>query len=298
MGREMRDDLAAATLKAYNSDRRVVEMWLIENGYSSEIDHKNLLSYLKAHRLQLAPSTLTRRAFALASIMKSEEQKTPVGPDVRAFLCGIKRQTTWNSLAAIPLVLDDLVKILKVIPCDTLIGIRDRALLSVGWFGAFRRSEIVSLEMRDVRFEKEGIVIIIRRSKTHRQSRDVAVPFQADEVCPVAALTAWIRASQSGREGFLFRGFRYRTLTKNPLTGASVGKILKKWTKEAGIDVNFSAHSLRSGYITEAAMSGQSVWAIMKVSRHSSPRGVQVYIRDRSPWVHNPSLHLTDRLKK
>jgi integrase len=83
------------------------------------------------------------------------------------------------------------------IPGD-LRGLRDRTLLLVGWAAALRRSELVALEVADMSFEPEGVVLTIRRSKTDREGAGatVAVPFGAEEAtCPVGALRRWLETA-------------------------------------------------------------------------------------------------------
>ena len=65
-------------------------------------------------------------------------------------------------------------------------GIRDRALILIGFAGAFRRSELVSLEHDDVAFVKEGLTLMIRRSKTDQlgEGRKIAIPFARSHACP------------------------------------------------------------------------------------------------------------------
>lgn len=84
---------------------------------------------------------------------------------------------------------------------DTLIGKRDQALLLVGFAGAFRRSELVSLNHADVAFTLEGVTITLRRSKTDQegQGRKVGLPYGSRlETCPVRALRAWLDVSNYG----------------------------------------------------------------------------------------------------
>ena len=77
---------------------------------------------------------------------------------------------------------------------DTLIGVRDRALLLVGYAGAFRRSELVALDVEDLVETDEGLVVTIRRSKTDQESagRELGLPYGSQLVtCPVRAVRRW-----------------------------------------------------------------------------------------------------------
>src|SRR5687768_2810989 len=89
-----------------------------------------------------------------------------------------------------PVLVDELKAMVDALP-GTLIGLRDRALLLVGFAGAFRRSELVSLDWHDIEFQKEGLTITLRRSKTDQegQGRKVGIPYgRQSSHCPVRAL--------------------------------------------------------------------------------------------------------------
>ena len=79
-----------------------------------------------------------------------------------------------------------------------MLGVRDRALLLVGFAGAFRRSELVSLNVRDLKFTNDGLTVTLRRSKTDQEGsgRKVGIPYgSSPETCPVRSLRAWLEAS-------------------------------------------------------------------------------------------------------
>lgn len=283
-------ELAPSTVLAYRSDLRSFESWAVESGYSIDITTDNLLAYLDFNRDKWAATTLQRRAFALASIAQQRGLPNPVTAKVLALLSAIQRRSKPVS-ASRPLLLSELKKILAVIPA-TAQGYRDKCLLVIGWWGAMRRSEIVALYCSDVREDEKGLVVTIRRSKTTKRARNIALPKQQPaSVCPFIQLINWKKQAGLRREGYLFRAYRGKQLTLQPLTGGTVGRLLKKWAEVAGLETDFSAHSLRSGYITETAMQGIPVYAIQQVSRHASARGVEMYIRP-GMWEHNPSIGL------
>src|SRR5690349_24485037 len=80
------------------------------------------------------------------------------------------------------------------LPASTL-GVRDRALLLLGFAGAFRRSELVGLDIGDVRQTADGLVVTIRRSKTDQEGagREVGIPYgSTPATCPVRAVRGWL----------------------------------------------------------------------------------------------------------
>lgn len=76
-------------------------------------------------------------------------------------------------------------------------GSRDKALLLIGFAGAFRRSELVSLTVGDIEQAKQGMIVQLRFSKTDQEGRGrkVAIPFARGAVCPVLALQHWLEVA-------------------------------------------------------------------------------------------------------
>src|SRR2546426_855931 len=82
--------------------------------------------------------------------------------------------------------------------CTPLQGIRDRAILLVGFAGAFRRSELAGMTLDDIQFTNDGLVITLRHSKTDQEGEgyDKGIPYgSTPATCPVRALRAWLEAS-------------------------------------------------------------------------------------------------------
>src|ERR1039458_10806872 len=131
-------------------------------------------------------------------------------------------------------------------------GLRDRALLLVGFAGAFRRSELAALKVVDLRFTAEGLVIDLRRSKTDQEAkgRQVGIPFGADELtCAVRSVKAWLGRAHIDC-GPVFRAVgKSGSLSQLPLAPDSVAWIIRQAARRAGIRGNVSGHSLRSGHV-------------------------------------------------
>lgn len=108
-------------------------------------------------------------------------------------------------------------------------GIRDRALLLIGFAGAFRRSELVSLEYHDLEWVKEGLTIHLRRSKTDQEGvgRKIGIPWGRGLICPVRSLQAWLDIS-SITEGKIFRLVnRHGQIAEAGLSPQAVASIVK-----------------------------------------------------------------------
>jgi integrase len=162
-----------------------------------------------------------------------------------------------------------------------LIAVRDRALLLLGFAGAFRRSELVGLDCEDLEETAEGLKITILRSKTdqEREGATIAV-IRGSVACPVEALRAWLGAAAITK-GPVFRSIRKGGQVGDRLTDRSVAEIVKRHAKRVGLDpVLFAGHSLRAGFLTSAATRGASIFKMMDVSRHRSVETLRGYVRD------------------
>jgi integrase len=177
-----------------------------------------------------------------------------------------------------------------------LIGVRDRALILLGFAGAFRRSELVALDLADCSFGKDGLTVALRRSKTDQegQGRKVGIPYGSNPgTCPVRNMQEWIQ--QAGiSSGPVFRSInRHGQVQPAGLAGIDVARIVKKLAVKAGLDAaKFAGHSLRAGHATAAAIAGASERSIMNQTGHRSVQMVRRYIRDGSLWRENSAGRL------
>ena len=160
-------------------------------------------------------------------------------------------------------------------------GLRDRAVLLIGFAGAMRRSELVGLNVNDLKETKAGLHLYIRTSKTDQEAMGQIIAIAPGKTaCPVKALKAWLTAAKI-TNGPIFRPiFNGGRLSTNRLSDRAVTEIVKIYAKRIGLDpTSFSAHSLRAGFLTSAAQSGASVFKMMDVSRHKRMDTVRGYVR-------------------
>jgi integrase len=229
-------------------------------------------------------ATIERRLVAISQAHKLAGYERPTCSEmVRSVLKGIRRTEGTAQVAKAPATTDVLRRMLDTLPASIL-GTRDRALLLIGFAGAFRRSELVSLNVADVQFTTAGAVVTLRRSKTDQEGQGTkkGIPFGTSAAtCPVRALKAWLDASGIS-EGPIFRPInRHGQVRGQRLTAHSVARVVKRYADAAGLPIaDFSGHSLRAGLATSAAAAGASERAIMQQTGHKSERMVRRYIRD------------------
>ena len=231
----------------------------------------------------LKPATLTRRLAAIKLAHETQNQPTPTQHKaVKAVLKGIKREIGTAPRKKAPSTVARIEAMIAHCQTDTLAGLRDKALLLLGFAGAFRRSELVGLTTNDIERTPEGIRVTIRKSKTDQEGQgQVVAILNGARFRVVDTLLAWLDAAEI-TEGYLFQPInQWGQRRPTPLTGKSVAKLVKKYARKAGLMVDdFSGHSLRSGFITSGAAAGADLFKLMEVSRHKKPETVMGYVRD------------------
>jgi site-specific recombinase XerD len=276
---------ASATVKAYRSDARIFDAWCRAQGLAGSIPATpaTVASFLVAEAERgVRASTLGRRAAAIRYAHKLAGQPDPTeSQDVRSALRGVRRTIGAAQRQKAPATAEVLAAMLSHTPA-TLTGIRDRAILALGFSGAFRRSELVALDVEDLTDDPAGLRVTIRKSKTDQEGRgqQIAIP-HGRHVKPVAAVRAWIVAAGL-TSGPLFRPVSRSGTVRGAqrLTDRSIADIVKRHATAAGLKVaDFSGHSLRAGFVTTAAERDVELTRIMDVTRHKDVRTVTGYVR-------------------
>jgi len=280
------------TIRAYRSDWAHFEGWCKAHGQSAlPATPETVALYMTDLSSTHKTGTIIRRISAISQAHQIVGLETPTkSSQVRLVLAGIRRSLGTAQTAKLPVLVDDLRRMLAGLP-ENLLGIRDRVLLLIGFCGAFRRSELVALDAGDVAVTRDGLVVTIRRSKTDQEGegRKIGIPYAAHvETCAVRSLQDWLEKSGI-TEGALFRPIdRFGNMASARLSAAAVADIVKRYATAVGLDAaGFAGHSLRSGLATSAAMAGASERSIMKQTGHRSTNMVRRYIRDGSLFREN-----------
>lgn len=277
--------LSENTRRGYQSDLAHFIAW----GGGIPATPETVCQYLAANVGALSSSTLNRRLVAIGRAHTSQGLESPTKSDlVKATLRGIRRTVGTNQRQVAPAVKEQLIAMVDRL--EGTKGVRDRALLLVGFAGAFRRSELVAIKYRDIEFADQGLVVNIRRSKTDQegQGRKVAIPYARGATCPVQSLKAWLSISEID-DGPIFRPItRHGRVTPVALSTQAVAVIIKQRAEAIGLDASrYSGHSLRAGLVTSAAQAGVSSWKIRQQTGHKSDAMLQRYIRDSLIFVDN-----------
>jgi site-specific recombinase XerD len=241
-----------------------------------------LADQAQAHKV----STLRVRLVAISEAHRLQGHNLDTRhPAIRDVWAGIRRShgtAPVQKAAATSEIIRDLV---RVTGQDGLRALRDRALVLIGFAAALRRSELVALDVQDVTFRPEGVVLRLRRSKTDQEGAgvEVAIPCgQAALTCPVRALQAWLEAAEIGEitSPLFFAINKAGRATPNRLSDRDVARVVKRLVEAAGYDpADYAGHSLRSGFATTAARAGVPEAEIMRQTRHRSLAVMRAYVR-------------------
>ena len=250
---------------------------------------EQIACYLACHAQKHTVATLTRRLASLSKLHNAQQWCNPVSTAlVRSTLQGIRNQHGMKQRQVAPAIKEDILAMVKNLQGAK--GIRDKALLLIGFAGAFRRSELACLQYSDIEHVQQGVLILLRRSKTDQagQGRKIAIPHARGVVCPIIALSEWLHLS-SITEGPIFRSInRHGLIGEQMITPQSIALVIKERAKAVGLDfTNYSGHSLRAGLVTSAAQAGISSWKIRQQTGHKSDAMLQRYIRDANIFVDN-----------
>lgn len=297
-----RDTLAAAkagsTQKAYASDwQRFCDFCDARNVETlpAHPDIVALFAHVEAEA-GIAPVTIGRRVAAINHHHKDAGLASPTARDaagvIAQMMAGVRRKYARKKDQKAPAAADVLTAMLATITGAGLRAKRDRAILAVGMAGAFRRSEIAGMQLPDLAFETSGVRITIPRSKGDQEAegQEIAIP-EGRHIRPVNLLNDWLEAADltgpdpvtgNPQTGPVFRRLtRGDALTADPITDKTVARLVKACALAAGLDpAIFSGHSLRAGFLTEAAAKRANLFKMKDHSRHKSLDTVAGYVRD------------------
>jgi site-specific recombinase XerD len=288
----IRASKAESTIRGYRADWRDFCEWCDGHGVSPlPASPEGVASYIAECAGRLKVGSIQRRINAIAEAHKAVGVESPTHHAmVTNTMKGIRRTKGGAAAQKAPAVTDDIRAMVDATDAG-LIGARDRALVLLGFAGAFRRSELVGLDVEDCIFGKDGLTVTLRRSKTDQegQGRKIGIPYGSNpETCPVRTIQAW-REIACINSGPLFRSIsRHGQVQPGRLSGGDVARVVKKLVKRAGLDpAKYAGHSLRAGHATSAAIAGASERSIMNQTGHRSVQMVRRYIRDGSLFREN-----------
>jgi integrase len=319
--------LAAAysrhTRRAYDADWRHFTAWCERHAARAlPADPGIVAGYLTAlaegarapdgHWLERprALATLARRLAAIRQYHRAAGLPFDArDPTLHATWHGIQRVHAAAPRAKVPTVTELLRALVAVLP-STAGGVRDRALLLVGFAGAMRRAELVAIDLAHCAWHVDGLVITIAPldAPPDAAAEDVGLPYgEHPETCPVRAMAHWL-ATADIAEGPVFRpGTRHGTVVPHRLSGRAVALVIKRAVGAAQASARaqgnsllaesldpgrYAGHSLRAGFIVSAAAAGVPEVDIMRQSRHKRADALHKYVRQAAVFRQNAAARV------
>lgn len=289
---------AAATLRAYRSDWRMFVAWCAARKYQPlPATPKTVAAFLtelaesgtdRTAGKGLSKASVGRRLAAIVFAHRAADLTPPTAQvgaaELDRAMRGVRRDKRADPVAKKRAADGDILRdVLRAMTGTTLRDARDRALLAIGMGGAFRRSELVAIEVGHITRDARGLEILIPHAKSDQEGKGatVAIP-NGQRVKPVALLDSWL-ALAAIDEGPVFRKLTPQgRLTAKAMSDQGVALVVKARAAAAGYDPDaFSGHSLRAGFLTEAGRQGASPFKMKDHSRHKSLEMVSEYVRDQ-----------------
>lgn len=281
------------TWKAYKSDWKDFQSWCEKHNLECiPAKQETIVLYITDLAKSHKTATIQRRLVSISQHHQGNKEDDPTKSLlVKETWKGLRRSKGTAQTQKSPVLVEQLKEILFGLP-DNIKGIRDKALLLIGLCCGFRRSELVGLNVEDVRFVREGMIVTLRKSKTDQEQtgRDIGLPYARNPyLCPIKSLKDWLEVAKI-ESGAIFRTInRHQQVLETRLTCQSVALVVKEYVERLGLDSKmFSGHSLRAGLVTSLASAGLSESAIMRQSGHKSSTMLRRYIRHSELFKDNP----------
>jgi integrase len=294
---EVKNYLAASISE---NTKRAYQKWLAiftSHGFSIPCTAVDVVSFLttvkKANGETYSAQSLNQ---ALAAIAYAHELKGATNPCndplVKTVFSGFKRvHGTKPTRQAAPVKKDSLIEHIK--KPTSKIQVRNNALILIGFFGAFRRSELSDLDFNDVKFTNEGVVLTLKKSKTNQEGKleQKFIPQRSDKLCPCKALKFWLEISKIN-SGRLFRNIKKNGELGDAISPNSINLIIKEVFHEVEQNdiLKVSGHSLRVGLITTCALAKIPVAKIQAVTGHKTPQMIAHYSREIEGFDSYPEI--------
>jgi site-specific recombinase XerD len=284
---------AANTVKAYAGDLQRFGAWCAAHGLAPLPASVDTLAGFVTHLAEAGKkvATIQRHCAAVAKAHALRGLDSPTDDkQFKVLLEGISRIKGVRQHQAPAFTLAAFKRIVKSIDATTVAGQRDKVILLLGFSGAFRRSELAALNIEDLSFAEEGLLIDLKKSKTNQlgEHEEKAIFYSPELVlCPIRSLQTWVKVL--GRtQGPLFVSLRKNSrLTGRRLTDKHLNLIVQRY-----LGGKYSAHSLRASFVTVAKLAGADDAEVMNQTKHKTSAMIRRYTRLDNVRQHNAAQKL------
>lgn len=292
-----RQSLAPGTLSGYRSDWAHFSAWCGAHGWQHlPAAPETVAAYLASLAASHGRSALSRRVTAIGHAHRLASLPWDAKhPAIHHTLRGILRRHGAPPRLSAAITTEEIKRLIA--PCDaTATGLRDRALLLLGYAGALRRSELAAIHREHLTFAPRGLRLMLPRSKADQEGRGVEIGIprgQHVDTCPVRAVEAWLSLSACAAGPVFRKVDRWGNICAAALHPDAVRQILGRRAAAAGLEAEaferISPHGLRSGFITAAYAAGARDEEIMGHSRHKDYRTMRGYVRKAKLVMESPA---------
>ncbi|SFF20374.1 site-specific integrase [Spirosoma endophyticum] len=279
---------SANSHRAFVADLKQYSAWCQQNGYEpTPLSPVALVEYVTFLGRTRSFFTIQRHLASLAKLHRQNKVDSPTTDEqFKVFMKGFKLKKTVRQKQAPDFSLKQFRQALDALP-HTPTGLRNRAILLLGFTGAFRRSELAQLNVNHILIDETGMVIRLDRSKTNQfgEVEEKAVSYASEaEYCPIGAIADWL-AVVGREEGPLFVRIRKgERVTGERLSDEWVNLLVQRQLGEP-----YTAHSLRASFVTIAKANGADDLEVMNQTKHRTTTMIQRYDRRRNIRKHNAS---------
>ena len=288
-------DVSRSSFDTYCKNLEYFGQWLDEQQQPGDLPLnpetiKNYLFHLVNQNLK--PTTIDQRRMAITWLHRMAGYGDEANPMYHPSLRHISRQVRQirasrdqsnKPLQKEPIRASDLKKLCRRCPTSTFHGLRNRALLLIGFATGLRRSELVNLEVKDIKHipKNHTAEVSILKSKRDQlaKGQTVIIDVPGGRYCPVAAVNAWLEAAQINT-GKIFRRIRgKKAVQEYAISPDSAADVIKDCCEKAGLDPRlYAGHSLRRGVLISAVEKGCNIFDVKRHARHTQASTTEHYI--------------------
>lgn len=281
-----------ATLTEYVAYLATEKPYVIPNDGGSREKKKGQQPLTGTHSL----ATIKRHLAAIRKAHQLGGYPLPATVDaLNVVMEGIARTLGKRQDQAAAFTVEELKQTIRGLDLETTAGVRDRSLLLLGFAGAFRRSELVALNIEELEFTERALVVHLAKSKTNQYGavEDKAIFYAPNaDFCPVRCLRAWLNLL--GRtSGPVFVKIPRATPgqmaqpSSKRLSDISINKLVQK-----RLGNKYSAHSLRVSFVTVAVRNGQSHKSIKNQTKQKTDAMIDRYTQLNDVVDYNAAQNL------
>lgn len=257
---------------AYKKDIEIYCKYCFEQSLDST-KQNSFFTYLTFLSKEHKYSTIQRKSIAIKNIIENIDKK-----QLSNFLKGVQRiclNENKGAQGAKAATKDIIIDIVNSFDVNTINGLRNKAMVLLGFYGAFRVSELVNLKFENITFDNTGLTIFLEKSKTDQEGKGQYkyIPYKQANICAVAVLKDYLKQANINT-GYVFRQVKKGAKVQNePLSRQAADSIIKQYNNV------FSMHSLRAGFVTSASEAGATIQQIQSQTGHKTAQMILHYTR-------------------